>query len=90
MRCASRGSDSQSSSFTDSASAYGSRSDSKEMRDLRLALGMTQDAFAFALDVDIRTVQRWEYGTTGISARRADAVRALAKAAAHTEANDHG
>ena len=50
-----------------------------EIRNLRLDLGMTQDAFARALKVFNRTVQRWEAGTTGIPAKRAAAARALFK-----------
>lgn len=48
-----------------------------EIRDIRIDLGMTQDAFARALGVFLRTVQRWEAGTTGIPEKRAEAARAL-------------
>lgn len=48
-----------------------------EIRDIRIDLGLTQDAFARKLGVFNRTVQRWEAGTTGIPEKRAQAARNL-------------
>lgn len=68
-----------------------------EIRDIRIDLGMTQDAFARALGVFNRTVQRWEAGTTGIPQKRAAAALALrdrrtssTRARTNTDTSTHG
>lgn len=36
------------------------------VREVRLELGMTQQAFADYFDIPLKTLQRWEYGKTEV------------------------